>query len=57
MLEFDDMNGGLRTIVLEFNELTPRLMHRFMAQGYLPNFSRLFGESYSFTTDAGEDPP
>jgi Type I phosphodiesterase / nucleotide pyrophosphatase len=51
------MKDGLRAIVLEFNELTPRLMHQFMAQGCLPNFSRLYAESYAFTTDAGEDPP
>lgn len=42
-------------IQLEFNELTPRLMFRFMEQGHLPNFSRLFRESHAFTTDAEEE--
>lgn len=44
-------------IVLEFNELTPRLMHQFMAEGALPNFKRFFDESIVATTDAEEDPP
>ena len=41
-------------ILLEFNELTPWLMTRFMREGHLPNFSRLFRESRVFTTDAEE---
>src|SRR2546423_14753697 len=32
-------------ILLEFNELSPSLMHRFMAAGELPNFQRLYRES------------
>src|SRR4029453_9545518 len=39
-----------RLLLLEFNELTPRLLTRFMAQGYLPNFARLYRESEVFTT-------
>lgn len=44
-------------ILLEFNELSPPLMDRFIAQGLLPNFARLRAESASYVTDAGEDPP
>jgi len=44
-------------IVLEFNELTPRLMSQFIDEGALPNFARLRRESASYLTDAGEDPP
>ncbi|HMH27528.1 MAG TPA: hypothetical protein VK580_03020 [Steroidobacteraceae bacterium] len=51
------MHPGVPTILLEFNELTPSLMWRFMSEGRLPNFSRLFKESHTFLTDAGEDPP
>jgi len=46
-----------RMIVLELNELTPSLMHRFMARGLLPNFSRLYRESAIYTTTASERPP
>jgi hypothetical protein len=45
--------GGV--ILLEFNELTPSLVSRFMAEGRLPNFKRLHDESWVFTTDASED--
>lgn len=41
-------------IVLELNELTPRLMDPFIAQGDLPNFARLKRESIVFLTDAEE---
>jgi hypothetical protein len=43
-------------LLLEFNELAPSLMSRFMAEGRLPNFRRLHDESRIFTTDAGEAP-
>lgn len=39
-------------IMLEFNELTRALMMRFMEEGHLPNFSRLYRESEIFVTDA-----
>lgn len=42
-------------IMLEFNELTPSLMDRFIAAGHLPNFRRLRDESHVYTTDAEED--
>jgi len=45
------------TIVLEFNELVPHLMDRFIAEGVLPGFARLRRESMVFKTDAEEQPP
>jgi hypothetical protein len=44
-------------ILLEFNELSPPLMERFIKDGLLPNFAKLFAESSTYVTDAGEDPP
>jgi len=44
-------------IVLEFNELTPSLIERFMHDGDLPNFARLRSQSRVFTTLADERPP
>lgn len=38
-------------IVLEFNELVPRLMDRFISEGYLPNFAALREISRVYTTD------
>lgn len=46
-----------RVVVLEFNELTPRLMSRFIAEGHLPHFARLRAESEVYTTRAKEEPP
>jgi len=43
-------------IVLELNELTPRLMDQFIARGDLPNFAKLKRESVVCLTDA-EEPP
>lgn len=48
----------MNVILIEFNELTPALMDRFIAQGELPNFARFRNESQEFITDAqatGED--
>ena len=42
-------------ILIEFNELTPALMFKFMAAGLLPNFQRLYNESHVYTTDAEEE--
>lgn len=47
-------NGSSRVILLEFNELTPVLLDKFMARGYLPNFKRLHDESQVYVTDAQE---
>jgi len=44
-------------ILLEFNELSPPLMDKFIKAGQLPNFARLRAESSTYITDAGEDPP
>jgi len=51
------MHAEHKLIVLEFNELTPRLMSQFIDEGLLPNFARLRRESATYLTDAGEDPP
>src|SRR5579883_1787652 len=52
-----DLADGNKLIVLEFNELTPRLMNQFIEEGALPNFARMRRESAAYLTDAGEDPP
>lgn len=44
-------------MMLEFNELSPILMDRFIAAGHLPNFEALRSQSATFVTDAGEAPP
>jgi hypothetical protein len=51
------MASGDKLIVLEFNELTPRLMSQFIDEGMLPGFARLRLESATYLTDAGEDAP
>jgi predicted AlkP superfamily phosphohydrolase/phosphomutase len=49
------MLPNTRVMLLEFNELTPSLMDRFIAEGHLPNFKRLHSESRVFVTDAQEN--
>jgi hypothetical protein len=44
-------------IVLEFNELTPSLMTRFIDAGELPNFAKLRNQSQVYTTQAEERSP
>jgi hypothetical protein len=44
-------------ILLEFNELSPVLMDRFLRAGSLPNFRKLHDESHCYITDAGCNPP
>ena len=39
-------------ILIEFNELTPRLLRQFIDDGHLPNFQRFYETSTVFTTDA-----
>jgi hypothetical protein len=51
------MKASNPVILVEFNELTPHLIERFIAAGRLPNFQRLRSESEAFITDAGEDSP
>lgn len=41
-------------ILLEFNELTPTVIDRYVSAGHLPNFARFQSESHVFTTDAEE---
>lgn len=41
-------------LLLEFNELSPRLMDRFIAEGHLPNFERLRDQSTVAITDPEE---
>jgi hypothetical protein len=44
-------------ILIEFNELSPSLMARFIDEGRLPNFKRLRQESEVYVTDAEERAP
>jgi|RhiMethySRZTD1v2_1073278.scaffolds.fasta_scaffold00793_14 hypothetical protein len=48
------MNTDRRVILLEFNELSPELMDRFIDEGHLPNFKRLRDSSQAFITEAAE---
>jgi hypothetical protein len=45
-----------RLILIEFNELCPHLLQRFMDRRLIPNFQRFYESSTIFTTDAAEDP-
>src|ERR1700691_6522260 len=49
--------GEPSVILLEFNELSPRLMDHFMARRKLPNFSRLHREAQVYVTTTEEKPP
>jgi Type I phosphodiesterase / nucleotide pyrophosphatase len=51
------MTNSQRVVLLEFNELTPSLMSRFIETGRLPNFKRFYDESLVFTTVAAEREP
>ena len=44
-------------ILLEFNELSPTLMNRFISQGHLPHFKRFSDESAVYLTEAAERAP
>lgn len=46
-----------KIIQLEFNELCPVLMDKFIAEGNLPNFAQLKDRSFVYTTDAEEKAP
>jgi hypothetical protein len=46
-----------KVILLEFNELSPSLLDRWMAEGRLPNFKRFYDRSHVFTTVADETDP
>jgi len=51
------MSPRTPVVLLEFNELTPALMDRFIADGKLPNFARLRASSEIFISDAEEQEP
>jgi hypothetical protein len=44
-----------RMLILEFNELSPVLMDRFIDQGVLPNFKRLRDQSQCYITRTTDD--
>ncbi len=47
------MSGnGQRIILMEFNELSPVLIDRFVGEGTLPNFRKLRDQSHCYVTDA-----
>ena len=46
-----------KVILLEFNELSPTLMDKFIAEGKLPAFKKLRGESLVWVTEAAERAP
>jgi hypothetical protein len=48
---------GARALLVEFNELSPALLDRFIAAGQLPHFRAFRDSSVVYTTDAGEDAP
>lgn len=43
-----------QVIVLEFNELSPKLIERFIEEGRLPGFAALRDQSVAYVTDAEE---
>jgi hypothetical protein len=51
------MKSRLPVVLLEFNELSPVLMERFIAGGLLPNFRRLRDSSAVFVTESEEPAP
>ncbi|MBH8563678.1 hypothetical protein I8748_16015 [Nostoc sp. CENA67] len=51
------MKSDKSIILLEFNELCPSLMQRFIQEGKLPNFQRFYEQSEVYTTDAEEQAP
>src|SRR6266853_996521 len=57
-----DVNGGHHgnnppVVLVEFNELSPVLMDRFIEAGHLPNFKRMRDESEVCISVAEEKPP
>ncbi|MDT0603803.1 hypothetical protein [Thalassotalea castellviae] len=49
------MHQNKNVILLEFNELCPTLLKKFMSAGHLPNFKKLYENSDKYITDAGDD--
>ncbi|WP_100656474.1 alkaline phosphatase family protein [Alteromonas flava] len=46
------MSSAKKVILLEFNELCPPLLKKFITEGELPNFKKLYDNSIAYTTDA-----
>jgi len=46
-----------KVILIEFNELCPALLDKWMAEGHLPNFKRLYDRSEIFISEADESDP
>lgn len=44
-------------ILIEFNELCPSLLDKWMGEGLLPNFKRFYDDSQVFVTEADETDP
>lgn len=57
MSKIDTDINRARLIALELNELCPALLDRWMEEGYLPNFKRLYEQSAVFTTEADVHDP
>lgn len=51
------MTAQQKLILIEFNELCPPLLTRWMAEGRLPNFKALHGSSEVFVTESDAEPP
>jgi len=51
------MRPSRAVLLLEFNELSPALLDRFIEAGELPNFANLRDESDVYITEAAERPP
>jgi hypothetical protein len=49
-----EMSVARRVILLEFNELCPPLLERWMSDGSLPNFRRFHEQSQAFVTEPDE---
>jgi len=46
-----------KVLLLEFNEICPPLLRRWMDQGKLPNFTALYNSSQIFTSIADVSEP
>src|SRR6185295_16114643 len=46
-----------RVVLIEFNELCPPLLEKFIAQGQLPNFKKFRDASKVYVTDSTPDEP
>ncbi len=51
------MSTRCSVILIEFNELCPSLINRFMNDGKLPNFKRMYQQAHVYTSDAEAEPP